>query len=250
MPKSKVTPISKKHSTRILETARESFGFESLRTGQEEAISAVLDGQDTLVVQPTGSGKSAIYQIAGLLIEGSTVVISPLIALQKDQVDSINCQDAGQAVLVNSTQRLAESRESLGKIEEGSVEYIFLAPEQLRKPDIIESLQSANVSLFVVDEAHCVSEWGHDFRPDYLQLGAVIEQLGHPVVLAMTATASAEVREEIAQRLGMRDLKVFVHGFDRPNIHLRVDHYQTEKEKMEALVHRIGWAEKPGIVYA
>ncbi len=139
MPKSKVTPISKKHSARILETARESFGFQSLRTGQEEAISAVLDGQDTLVVQPTGSGKSAIYQIAGLLIEGSTVVISPLIALQKDQVDSINSQDAGEAVLVNSTQRVAESRESLGKIEERSVEYIFLAPEQLRNRTSLKS---------------------------------------------------------------------------------------------------------------
>jgi ATP-dependent DNA helicase RecQ len=110
-------------------------------------------------------------------------------------------------------------------------------------------LDSANVSLFVVDEAHCISEWGHDFRPDYLQLGPAIERLGHPVVLAMTATASPQVRNEIIGRLGLRNPKTFVHGFDRPNIYLRVDHFQKETEKMEAVIHRVHWADKPGIVY-
>ena len=234
----------------ILAVARKKFGFDNLRPGQKEAIRALLDKHDTLVVMPTGSGKSAIYQIAGLMRKGAVLVISPLIALQKDQVDSINSQSAEvDAVLINSTRRITQNREAFEKIDDGSGKYIFLAPEQLRKPETIEALEAANISLFVIDEAHCISEWGHDFRPDYLQLGPVIERLGHPVVLAMTATASPHVRTEIVQRLGLRRPKIFVHGFDRPNIYLRVDRFQTEREKLEALVHRVRWAAKPGIIY-
>ena len=230
--------------------AREKLGFESLREGQEEAVRSVLSGRDTLVIQPTGSGKSAIYQVAGLLIEGATIVVSPLIALQKDQADSITSQphDA-DVVLVNSAQPVAKTREAFEKLDAGDVEFVFLAPEQLRKPETIEKLKAAEPSLFVIDEAHCISEWGHDFRPDYLNLGSVIEQLGHPTVLAMTATASEEVRDEIVSRLGLREPKVFVRGFDRPNISLRVDVFQTEDEKLEALVRRVQFAPKPGIVY-
>jgi ATP-dependent DNA helicase RecQ len=234
----------------IAEVARKDFGFSSLRPGQEEAIGALLKGRDCLVVMPTGSGKSAIYQIAGRMVkDGVTLVVSPLIALQKDQVDSLNEQTDGEAVVVNSTQRAAETREAFDKIEEGEGKYIFLAPEQLRKEETVEKLEKAGVSMFVVDEAHCISEWGHDFRPDYLQLGAMIERLAHPVVLAMTATASARVREEIVERLRLRDPAVFVHGFDRPNIHLRVDHFPDSDKKLEALIHRVRWATKPGIVY-
>jgi ATP-dependent DNA helicase RecQ len=237
--------------SQVLETARKDFGFESLRPGQLEAVEALLRHQDSLVVMPTGSGKSAIYQIAGSIMEGTTLVISPLIALQKDQVDSINAQNAaGDAVALNSTQRVSEAREAFEKIEEGTGKYIFLAPEQLRKQDTIETLASAGISLFVVDEAHCISEWGHDFRPDYLQLGPAIKRLGCPTVLAMTATASPEVRREIVDRLGLRNPKMFVHCFDRPNIYLRVDHFQSETKKMEAVIHRVHWADKPGIVYA
>lgn len=236
-------------SSDIARVAKQKLGFDSLRPGQEEAVRAVLEGHDTLVVQPTGSGKSAIYQIAGLMIEGATVVVSPLIALQKDQVESIEEQDAAPVALVNSTQRVAETRESWRKLDEGELEYLFLAPEQLKKPETMEKLKAARISLFVVDEAHCISEWGHDFRPDYLHLGNVVEQLGHPVTLALTATASPDVRQEIVERLGMRNAKVSVHGFDRPNITLRVDHYPTEAEKLEAMIHRVRWADKPGIVY-
>jgi ATP-dependent DNA helicase RecQ len=137
----------------------------------------------------------------------------------------------------------------LERIEAGEIEFIFLAPEQLRNPETLDRLRNAGISLFAIDEAHCISHWGHDFRPDYLELAHVIEALDHPVTLAMTATASKEVRAEIIERLGMRDPRVFVHGFDRPNISLRVDLFSEEDEKLEAVVKRVEFAEKPGIVY-
>lgn len=238
------------HST-IETIAREKLGFEHLRPGQKEAIQSITGGRDTLVVQPTGSGKSAIYQIAGLLMEGCTVIVSPLIALQKDQVDSIQFHDAKStsAAAVNSKQRASELEQSRREIERGDIEYIFLAPEQLRKPETIDLLRHAGISLFVVDEAHCISEWGHDFRPDYLRLGGVIEALGRPRVLALTATASPVVRQEIIERLQMKHPKVLVRDFDRPNIYLRVDHFETKEEKRDELIHRVAWAGKPGIVY-
>jgi len=222
----------------ISQAARKLLKFPSLRPGQEEAIRSLLDGRDTLLVQPTGSGKSAVYQIAGALREGSTLVVSPLIALQKDQADAIEASRLDETAVINSTLSASEMREA-----------IFLAPEQLSKEETIERLRAANVSLIAIDEAHCISQWGHDFRPDYLGLARVIEALGHPPVVAMTATASNEVREEIIQRLRLRDAKVIVHGFDRPNISLRVDLFSTKNEKHEAVLRRVEFADKPGIIY-
>ena len=242
-------PTRNRAAQKIEKIAREELGFETARPEQKEAIQAVLDGHDTLVVQPTGSGKSAIYQIAGLLIPGATLVVSPLIALQKDQVDSIQEQISADATVVNSMQRVSEVRAVLEKLREGRIEFTFLAPEQLRKQETIDHLREADISLLVVDEAHCISEWGHDFRPDYLRLGHIIEMLGHPTVLALTATASRPVRDEIVERLHMRRPKVLVRGFDRPNIFLRVDGFETVGGKREALIHRVRWADKPGIIY-
>jgi ATP-dependent DNA helicase RecQ len=239
-----------KNDGRVLRrVARETFGYAKLRPGQETAIRAVLEGRDTLAVMPTGSGKSAIYQIAGVQIPGPTVVVSPLIALQRDQFESLDEQDVGGVALVNSTLKQSERRETFENLLEGVLEFLLLAPEQLSNPEVLEQVKAARPSLFVVDEAHCVSEWGHDFRPDYLRLGAVIEELGHPTILALTATASPPVREEIITRLGMNNPRLVVQGFDRPNIWLEVERYEEEIARKRAFLERIAALAKPGIVY-
>src|SRR5947209_7941246 len=216
-------PARRKHTPRVHHILQEKFGYEQLRPGQDEAIKAVLEGHDTLAIMPTGWGKSIIYQVATLLMKGPAVIVSPLIALQRDQVESIEEQDVGNAALLNSTLRANEWDETIAKLKEGKIEFLFLAPEQFSNEEILRTLQEAKPSLFVVDEAHCISEWGHDFRPEYLRLGAVVEALNHPTTLALTATASPPVREEIIERLQMRDARVISQGFDRPNIWLGVE---------------------------
>jgi ATP-dependent DNA helicase RecQ len=210
-------------------------------------MQAVMSGRDTLVVMPTGAGKSACYQVPALLIDGPTVVVSPLIALQRDQV--LNLLGHG-AFAANSAQRDSEIDQGWEAVAAGDMEFVFLSPEQLAKPDVLDRVAAVKPSLFVVDEAHCVSSWGHDFRPDYLRLGDVIDRLGHPVTLALTATASPPVREEIVSRLHMRDARQLVSGFDRPNIYLEVVQSRAAELKAESVVLRAAGEPKPGIVYA
>ncbi|HWL36961.1 MAG TPA: ATP-dependent DNA helicase RecQ [Frankiaceae bacterium] len=235
---------------RVDHIARDVFGFSSLRAGQRPAIEALLAGRDTLAVLPTGSGKSAIYQIAALLIEGPCVIVSPLIALQRDQVAAIKELNGPGVAAANSHVGVAARREAFEGLKTGAVKFLFVAPEQLATPEVVRDIAEARPTLFVVDEAHCVSAWGHDFRPDYLRLGGVIEALGHPTVLALTATASPPVRDELTLRLGMNDPAVVVRGFDRPNIWLDVETFTSEEAKREALVLRAAGELKPGIVYA
>jgi ATP-dependent DNA helicase RecQ len=241
---------------RIREFVREVLGFASFRPGQERAMQSVAAGRDTLAVLPSGAGKSAIYQVAGPLLDGPVVIVSPLIALQRDQVDRLAEieEHVGRAAQLNSSLGEREQRDVLEGLQEGTVRYVFLAPEQLAKPEVVDAVRDAGPALFVVDEAHCVSAWGHDFRPDYLRLGAVIEQLGHPTVLALTATAAPPVRAEIVERLEMRDPEIVVAGFDRPEIRLEVDHHPDAAAKHEAVLDRvlteIGAGRGPGIVYS
>jgi ATP-dependent DNA helicase RecQ len=241
---------------RIREFAREVLGFEEFRPGQEAAMQAVVAGRDTLAVLPSGAGKTAIYQVAGQLLEGPVVVVSPLIALQRDQVERLaEIEDrAGRAAQLNSTMSATDQQEVLDSLADGTVRFVFLAPEQLSKPEVVEAIGKAQPALFVVDEAHCVSAWGHDFRPDYLRLGGVIQQLEHPTVLALTATAAPPVRAEIVERLEMRDPQIVVAGFDRPEIRLEVDHYADAHGKHQGVLDRvlaeIGDGRAPGIVYS
>ncbi|MGK5446946.1 RecQ family ATP-dependent DNA helicase [Streptomyces radiopugnans] len=237
---------------RLGRVAAEVFGWSELRPGQAEAMEQVLHGRDTLVVMPTGAGKSAVYQVPAVLLPGPTVVVSPLIALQRDQVEGLSeseAPDAPMAVAVNSAQGAGETAEAWRAVREGDAEYLLLSPEQLAKDEVVERLARTGPSLFVVDEAQCVSSWGHDFRPDYLRLGHVARRLGHPTVLALTATAAPPVREEIVERLGMERPARIVAGFDRPNLRLEVRSFLDEAEKRRAVVERAAAEAKPGIVY-
>ncbi|MCU1409223.1 MAG: ATP-dependent helicase, RecQ family [Microbacteriaceae bacterium] len=234
----------------IARVARERFGWDELRPGQLEAIEQIVTGHDVLAVMPTGYGKSAIYQVASVLLHGPTVIVSPLIALQADQVAGLtSARDAPEAVAVNSAQSDRENTDAWSAIAADDAEYLFLAPEQLANDEVVERLRRVGVSLFVVDEAHCVSSWGHDFRPDYLRLGDVIARLGHPTTVALTATGSPPVRDEIVERLGLKNPGVLTRGFDRPNLHLDVVRHSAEADKRRAVTDQVAQLPKPGLVY-
>ncbi|MER7618161.1 RecQ family ATP-dependent DNA helicase [Nonomuraea wenchangensis] len=226
--------------------AREALGLEELRPGQLAAMTALAEGRDTLAVMPTGSGKSAIYQVPALLLKGPTLVVSPLIALQRDQVEALRERDEDAASLDARTSA-RERTATFEALRARETEFLFCAPEQLARPDVIRELRAAAPSLMVVDEAHCVSSWGHDFRPDYLRLGSVAEALGRPVIAALTATAAPPVRAEIVERLGMRDPLELVQGFDRPNIWLEVR--RMLDDPAPEIVAAVAEQERPGIVY-
>lgn len=245
------TGMPKKRSAQpdLQKIAHDRFGYDQLRPGQFAAIQSVLDGHDTLAVMPTGSGKSAIYQLAAYLIPGATVVVSPLVALQHDQVEAIADHDIGDAAVVNSTLNAGDREAAFADLEAGDLEFLFLAPEQFSNPETLERLQVVQPSLFVVDEAHCISEWGHDFRPDYLRLSSVIQAIGHPRILALTATAAPPVRSEIIERLEMQRSRVVVQGFDRPNIWLGALRFEAAAEKQDSLMQWVSQAEMPGIIY-
>ncbi|MGA8098214.1 MAG: ATP-dependent DNA helicase RecQ [Candidatus Cybelea sp.] len=208
---------------------QEKFGFGAFYPGQEEVVSRVLERQDTLAILATGAGKSLTYQLPALLSEGTTVVVSPLIALMKDQLDMLRERGITDVVALNSTLSEDQETHARERIGSGNVRIVYTTPEKLEDDTFLRLLQSIQVPLFVVDEAHCISQWGHDFRPAYLALGGVIAKLGHPTVLALTATATPSVREDILHQLGIDSVKPIVRGFDRPNLI-----YETRKADKEA----------------
>ncbi|HEU0302674.1 MAG TPA: ATP-dependent DNA helicase RecQ [Longimicrobium sp.] len=232
----------------LLPFLKEHFSLEQFRPGQEETIRAVLAGRDALVVMPTGAGKSLIYQLPGLLLPGLTVVVSPLIALMKDQTDKLD-ELGVDAWTINSAQSAREQREAEDAVEGGGGKILYVTPERFRDREFFEVLLDREVSLFVIDEAHCVSQWGHDFRPDYMMLGGIAERLGRPPVLALTATASPQVREDIIHQLRMRDPFTWVGELIRANLFLEVQPTVNESQKDAALEQILRRTEGTGIVY-
>ena len=230
---------------------RRHFGFDGLRPGQAAALAPVLAGRDALVVMPTGAGKSLIYQLGALLQpEGVTVVVSPLIALMKDQVDALRARGIA-AAYVNSSQSQDEQRDVLARLRRGELTLVYAAPERLRLASFQATLREAQVALLAVDEAHCVSQWGHDFRPDYLYVGTAREAMGGPPCVALTATATGHVRQDITQQLGLREPEVLVTGFNRPNLRFEVRATPGKREKRRALFEFV--RKRPGeagLVYA
>jgi len=215
------------------------FGFSSFLEGQEAVITHVLEGGDVLVIMPTGAGKSLCYQLSAMLMEGVTLVVSPLIALMKDQVDGLAARGV-PATFINSSLPVAEMHERIAGMTAGRYKLVYVAPERFRVPSFAGALERVPVSLLAVDEAHCISRWGHDFRPDYTRLHLVVERLPRVRVMALTATATPHVREDIIRQLRLGEgergaPKVLVHGFARPNLHLRVHQTHAHRQKLACI---------------
>lgn len=226
----------------------ERFGHAEFRRGQWAPIQAILEGGDALVVMPTGSGKSVIYQLPALLLPGLTIVVSPLIALMKDQKDKLMAQGV-DAVAMHSHLSTLETREAHRQIQDGEGELLYLTPERFKDRGFFEHLLSRRVSLFVIDEAHCISQWGHDFRPDYLSLGSIAKRLGRPPILALTATATKEVQDDIVHQLGMRNPHLTISGFARPNLRFEVKRTVNDSIKDSVAEQILRESQGSGVLY-
>jgi ATP-dependent DNA helicase RecQ len=225
-----------------------TFGLSEFRPGQREVIESVVSGRDTVAIMPTGAGKSLCYQLPALHLPGTTIVVSPLIALMKDQAAKLAELNV-RARAVNSTVPAAEIERILEEIRAGGVDFVFATPERLEDPAFLDTLRATKVDLFVVDEAHCLSEWGHDFRPAFLSLGAAIKQLKHPPVLALTATATQPVIDDIVRQLRLRRPAIVNLGVYRENLHYAVEHTASDVKKQQTLVSLLRRVEGSGIVY-
>jgi len=246
---SALVPKVTRELTKMRRTLRDTFGLDKLRHGQAEVIRSVLEGHNTLAIMPTGAGKSLCYQLPSLHLPGLTVVVSPLISLMKDQVDKLH--EAGlEAAQLNSALTTEEHAENLEQIKTEKSDFIFVTPERFTDQEFLGELRQREISFVVIDEAHCISEWGHDFRPAYLSLGAAVKTLGSPPVLALTATATAEVTADIEKQLDLGKLQIVKTGIYRPNIYFEVKRVTNEREKHEELMRILNEHDGAGIIYA
>ncbi len=230
-----------------MEALKTYFGFTGLREGQDKVVAAIMEGRNVLVVMPTGGGKSLCYQLPALCREGVCLVISPLISLMKDQVDALTAKGI-PATMINSALSFTEQKERLSGIKSGAYKLVYVAPERFGHEGFMRALTEVDVSLVAVDEAHCLSQWGHDFRPDYLKLGRALQAMGYPQVVALTATATPRVREDILEHLNPEDPVTIVRGFGRENLHLRISACDTHKEKYKRLYDLVK-RHRTGIIY-
>lgn len=223
------------------------FGFDDFRMGQEEVIKSILEGHDTLGVLPTGTGKTLIYQYVGKMVDGMVVVVSPLISLMQDQVDRMRYLGEKKTVAITSNLSWVDRRRVIKHLNK--FKYVYVSPEMLSNTDVLESFQKNNISLFVVDEAHCINQWGPDFRPEYLNLKWIINVLNHPTTLMLTATASNDVISDIKEKIGLPNVDTIKYSTNRPNIALSVDTFTSNEDKNEQLLYLVNKLVKPGIIY-
>src|SRR5215216_3674841 len=229
----------------------ELFGFPAFRPGQREAVEAAVAGRDVLVVMPTGSGKSLCYQLPALMRADLTVVVSPLVSLMQDQVQAVERIAPGYVGLINAQQDTATNRKTLARAARGDLRLLYVAPERFSSPGFLDRIRDARIGLFVVDEAHCVSQWGHDFRPDYFRLADAARWLGAQAILASTATATPQVAADIVARLGLRDPVRVATGFDRPNLSFGVVRCANKPAVHRGIAAALAEpGALPGIVYA
>jgi len=209
-----------------LQTLQDIFGYSDFRTHQCEIIETLIEGRDAFVLMPTGGGKSLCYQVPALHRDGVAIVVSPLISLMKDQVDTLVANGV-RAAFYNSSLKAEEARTILSQLHDGELDLLYVAPERLLNDGFLRRLEELKIALFAIDEAHCVSQWGHDFRPEYVQLGQLRKIFPAVPMIGLTATADPQTRQDVLDRLGLQDAQQFVSGFDRPNIRYTV----IEKQK-------------------